>query len=81
MTKNVTKNLATDLFMIKDLSVEDKDKIVTLIIDFFAAMFAGYNLNESFNKKIEHIVLASSGVEQSYAFGLNKKVPSGKAAF
>ena len=49
----ITTQLATDLFQIQKLMVNDREQLKTLIIDFFAAIFAGYKQNKAFNKAIE----------------------------
>ena len=41
MRMELTTQLAQDLFQIQELSVRDKKQLQTLIIDFFAAAYAG----------------------------------------
>ena len=49
----ITTELAVDLFQIQTLTDNDIEQIHTLIIDYFAATFAGYKLNRSFNSAVE----------------------------
>ena len=47
-----TSDLAADLFQIQ-VNEKDKEQLHTLIIDFFAASFAGYKQNRAFNEAVE----------------------------
>lgn len=76
----ITSNLSADLAKIK---LEDKDRaqIRTLIIDFFAASYAGYKQNRIFNKRVEAVVFPQGGAEESEVFFQEKKYPVRIAAF
>ena len=76
-----TSDLASDLFCIKFLTNFDKEQLHSLIIDFFAASFAGYRQNRFFNEKIEKIVLDQEGAEESSVFFQRRKYPVTKSAF
>lgn len=77
----ITSTLAADLFGIKTLSEKDIDQLHTLIIDFFAAAFAGYQQNHAFNKAVEAVVYPQGGAEESTVFFQNRKYPVRIAAF
>lgn len=76
----ITSELAKDLYQIQ-LNEKDKEQLRTLIIDFFAAAFAGYKLNSTFNKKVETIVYPQGGEEESFVLFQRKKYPARSAAF
>ncbi|MBR2824109.1 MAG: MmgE/PrpD family protein [Clostridia bacterium] len=81
-TKPVTAKLAKDLYSIQTLSEKDKEQLRTLIIDYFAATYAGYKQNRAFNEAVERIVYPSAaGPEESHVFLQSRKYPAGKAAF
>lgn len=77
----VTTDLARDLFRIQELSEQDKKQLRTLIIDFFAATYAGYKQNRAFNAAVERVVYPQGGMEESNVFLQERKYPAGKAAF
>lgn len=77
----ITTDLSSDLFRIQRLTSEDKIQLHTLIIDYFAATYAGYKQNETFNKAVEKIVYSQEGLEESYIFKQSLKYPVMKAAF
>ena len=77
----ITKKLAIDLSSIQVLSDQDTEQLHTLIIDFFAAAFAGYQQNRAFNQAVEEVVLKQGGTGESYVLFQNKRFPAGKAAF
>ena len=68
------------LFQIQ-VSGQDKDQLLTLIIDFFAAAFAGYKQNRKFNEAVEKVVYGQGGAEESCVFFQGKKYPARIAAF
>lgn len=76
----ITSNLASDLAAIQ-LNDNDGEQLRTLIIDFFAAAFAGYKQNKSFNEKVEAVVYPQGGAEESTVFLQEKKYPARLAAF
>lgn len=77
----ITKKLSESLYNIKNLTNEDTEQLKTLIIDYFAATYAGYKINSAFNIPIEKIVLGQAGKEESFVFMQKEKSPVGKAAF
>lgn len=77
----ITSNLANDLFQIQSLTRRDREQLHTLIIDFFAAAFAGYKQNNPFNKAVEKVVYDQEGVEESWVFLQKRQYPAMKAAF
>ena len=76
----ITTKLAQDLYQI-ELNEKDKEQLRTLIIDFFAAAYAGYNQNRAFNDAIEKTVLPQGGAEESYVLFQSRKYPARLAAF
>ena len=76
----ITNSLASDLAAIK-LSEKDREQLCTLIIDFFAAAYAGYKQNRVFNKKVETVVFPQDGVEESCVLFQDKRYPAKTAAF
>ena len=76
----LTTELAQDLYRI-ELTEKDKNQLQTLIIDFFAAAYAGYRQNEVFNDAVERAVYGQGGVEESYVLFQGKKYPARSAAF
>ncbi len=81
MRDGVTKALAEDLYGIKSLNKKDRDQLESLILDFFAAAFAGYRQSRSFNEAVEEIVFSQGGAEESYVLFQAKKYPARSAAF
>ncbi len=77
----LTTELAADLSRIGSLSQSDREQLKTLIIDFFAAAYAGYKQNRAFNNAVEHVVLPQGGAEESTVLFQAKKVPACMAAF
>lgn len=77
----LTTDLAIDLDKIDILSLDDKKALRILIIDFFAATFAGYKQNYVFNEAVEKIIYCQGGVEESSVFLQKRKYPASKAAF
>ena len=77
----ITADLAKDLYAIKKLEKLDIEQLHTLIIDFFAAAYAGYKQNREFNKKVESVVYPQGGAEESSVLFQNRKYPARLAAF
>ena len=77
----LTKELACDLFQIQELGDRDKDQLRTLILDFFAAAYAGYKQNRKFNQAVESVVYGQGGAEESHVFLRAQKYPARLAAF
>ena len=76
----LTTALAMDLFHLQ-LSGKDKEQLQTLIIDFFAAAYAGYKQNRGFNERVERIVFPQGGAEESTVLFRQKRYPARLAAF
>ncbi len=76
----ITTDLCRDLEKI-DLNEKDREQLRTLIIDFFAAAYAGYKQNRAINEKVEAVVYPQGGVEESYVLFQEKKYPVRLAAF
>ena len=77
----ITTSLAFDLFQIQKLSNQDKEQLRLLIIDFFAASYAGYKQNRDFNHAVERVVCCQRGVEEAFVFLQRGRYPAAKAAF
>ncbi|MBR2548211.1 MAG: MmgE/PrpD family protein [Eubacterium sp.] len=76
----LTTELAQDLYRIQ-LDDRDKEQLKTLIIDFFAASFAGYRQNRVFNERVERVIYPQQGTEESFVFLQDRKYPARTAAF
>lgn len=77
----ITTNLASDLYDIQKLSHRDVDQLKCLIIDYFAAAFAGYIQNRVFNYAVEKVIYSQGGSEESIVFLQSRKFPARLAAF
>lgn len=77
----ITTKLAEDLAAIRQLSEQDIAQLHTLIIDFFAAAYAGYKQNRAFNEAVEKAVYPQGGAEESFVLFQNKRYPARLAAF
>lgn len=76
----ITGNLAADLATLK-IKDNDREQLRTLIIDFFAAAYAGYKQNRVFNEKVESVMCPQGGVEESFVLFQERKYPARLAAF
>ena len=81
MQIGISTNLARDLYDIRTLSRKDKEQLQTLIVDYFAASYAGYRQNKKFNQAIEKIVLPQGGAEDSCILFQDRRFPVRLAAF
>ncbi len=77
----ITTTLSNDLAAIKTLNTKDVEQLHTLIIDFFAAAYAGYKQNRAFNETVEAVVFPQGGVEESCVLFQNRRYPARLAAF
>lgn len=77
---SITTRLCNDLAGIQ-LEEKDKEQLRTLIIDFFAAAYAGYKQNRVFNEKVEGVVYLQGGAEESHVMFQERKYPARIAAF
>lgn len=76
----ITSELVNDLIQIH-LSDQDRKQLQTLIIDFFAAAYAGYKQNREFNEKVEAVVYQQGGIEESVVLFQSREYPAKVAAF
>ena len=76
----LTRELAQDLYQIQ-LKERDREQLKTLIIDFFAAAYAGYAQNRSFNEQVEKVVYQQGGAQESSVMFQSRKYPVRIAAF
>ena len=76
-----TKVLSEELAAIRALDESDVSCLQKLLLDFFAASYAGYALNKAFAGPVEDIVFAAGGTEEASVFLSGRKLPAGKAAF
>jgi len=76
----LTTKLAQELYQIKIYN-QDVYQMHTLMIDFFAAAYAGYKQNYAFNQAVEAVVLPQGGAEESTVLFCRKKYPARLAAF
>ena len=77
----LTTELVRDLAGIGTLTQQDIEQLHVLMIDFFAAAYAGYRQNRSFNAAVEAVVYPQGGTEESSVLFQNKKYPARLAAF
>ncbi len=77
----ITSELVSELYKIQKLDDSDVAQLKTLIIDYFAATFAGYKQNRVFNNAVERVIYSQGGVGESTVFLQNKKFPVRLAAF
>ena len=77
----ITTRLAHDLTAIQSLSERDVEQLHTLIIDFFAAAYAGYKQNRAFNDALEAAVFPQGGAAESTILFQKEKYPARLAAF
>ena len=77
----ITTDLARDLSQITALNERDREQLHTLIIDFFAAAYAGYQQNRAFNQAVEAVVLPQGGAEESFVLFQTRRLPARLAAF
>ena len=77
----LTSELAKDLFRIQALEARDIEQLHRLIVDFFAAAYAGYRQNGPFNKAVESRVRSQGGAAESCVLFRREKAPARLAAF
>ncbi|MCR2046569.1 hypothetical protein NSB25_04660 [Acetatifactor muris] len=58
---NESRQLSKRLYEIQTLSLADIKQIRRLLIDFFAAAYAGAKQNKKFNNKVEKVLFAQGG--------------------
>ena len=77
----LTSDLCGELWELRSLDAEDLRQLRELILDFFAAAFAGYRQNRAVNGVLEKVILPQGGAEESVVFRQGRRYPAGKAAF
>ena len=77
----ITSALSAELWNIQTLTGEEIEQLKTLVLDFFAAAYAGYAQNRAFNNAVESVILAPGGEEESVVLFHQKKAPARLAAF
>ena len=76
----ITTELARDLYKI-ELNESDREQLRLLILDFFAAAYAGYQQNKVFNEAVEKVIFPQGGVEESNVLFHDERYPTRLAAF
>lgn len=81
--KALSKALSEHLYQVSvsALTAADIAQIRKLLLDFFAAMFAGYKQNRAFADKVREIVTEQGGKAEASVFLEPKKYPARSAAF
>lgn len=77
----ITKIMCKTIANYSTLSTSDISQIQNLLLDFFAAMYAGYKQNKQFADEVEAVVLAQGGVAESTVLFNDVKLPARTAAF
>ena len=78
---DISNILCSRLDRIISLSNTDIVQIQNLLLDFFAAAFAGYKQNKPFSDCAEQVLIAQGGNEEASVLLSEKKLPSRSAAF
>lgn len=78
---NVSSYLCRKIDDLKELSMEDKEQLRMLLLDFFAAVCAGYKQNSEFNASVEEVILSQGGQPEASVFLKQNKYPARSAAF
>lgn len=73
--------LSQQLDSIKTLDENDIAQVKLLLLDFFAAAFAGYKQNKPFSDCVEQVLFTQGGKEESSVLLSERKLPSRSAAF
>lgn len=71
---SLSSELSKDLYEITNLTICDTRQIHMLIIDFFAAAYAGYRQNRAFNQAVEAVVFPQGGAEESFVLFQEKSI-------
>ena len=77
----ISTELAKDLYAIRSLTDSDTAQLHKLILDFFAAAYAGYRQNRAFNRAVERVTLTQGGPAEAGVFLSDAKYPVRQAAF
>lgn len=80
---DATKVLSEFVYNLKfeDLTEHDLDYTKLLILDYYAAVYAGIKVNRVFNKANETVVFANGGTAESSVINSNKKLPAMSASY
>ncbi len=80
---HATQLLAEFVYNLKfeDIKKSDIDYTKLLIMDYFAASYAGYRINTVFNNAVVKVIYDMGGREESTAFIDGRKLPAMNAAF
>ena len=78
---SLSESLCSRVDEIKELDTKDREQVQNLILDFFAALFAGYKLNKKFGDNVKKIIFEQEGKAEATVFGSNVKLPARSAAF
>ena len=83
MMIHATQMLADFVYGLKyeDIKKSDVEYTKLLIMDYFAASYAGFRINTVFNSAVKKIIYEAGGREESTAFIDGKKLPAMNAAF
>lgn len=66
---------------IHKLSIKDECQIHLLLLDYFAAAYAGYKQNISFNSSVRNVIISQGGIEEASVLYIDQKIPARSAAF
>lgn len=77
----ITTMLSQDLASIHTLEEKDVEQLHLLMIDFFAAAYAGFQQNRAFNRAVEAVVFPQGGTQESSVLFQKQKYPARLAAF
>lgn len=80
---NATELLSKFVYDLKfsDIKKSDLDYTKLLILDYYAACYAGIKVNTVFNKANEEILFSNGGKTESSVINSNKKLPAMSAAY
>ena len=78
---SLSEILCTQMENIKSLNTKDVEQIQNLMLDFFAALCAGYKQNKEFGDCVGKVIFEQKGKEESSVFGSKQKLPARSAAF
>jgi len=77
---DITTRLAGELAGIDTLNERDREQLRLLILDFFAASYAGYALNRGLNDAVGAVLLPRDGREESSVLLSARRYPAPTAA-
>lgn len=78
---NASSYLCKCIAELNELTVDDKEQLRMLLLDFFAAVCAGYKQNKEFNVSMEGVLLSQGGIAEASIFLKHHKYPARTAAF